>query len=184
MKLVMVDLDGTLFDTRRVNYQSYAKAMEEFGYSLDYNYYCDECNGKYYMDFLPQITTSDTGVLRQIHKRKCELYREYLDSVVINDKLIDILSSVKKEYRIALVTTASKTNTFDILDRFGLGDFFDLILTREEVNFSKPNPEGFIKAMKYFEAKPEECIVFEDSDIGVMAAERTGAAVFVVKGYN
>lgn len=46
-KLAVFDLDGTLFDTKDVNFSAYSKVLEELGYKerIDYKYYCDYCNG-------------------------------------------------------------------------------------------------------------------------------------------
>ncbi len=183
-KLVMVDLDGTLFDTRQVNYMAYREALERHGFQLDYEYYCEHCNGKYYMDFLPQITTQDELILHQIHMEKKAAYKKYLGCAVLNKTLIDMLRLMGREYREALVTTASKENTDDILNYFGMSNIFDLILTREDTEHVKPNPECFIKAMAHFSALPENCIIFEDSEEGIEAARRAGVQCCVVKGYR
>lgn len=183
-KLLIVDLDGTLFDTRRVNYMAYREALERHGFQLDYEYYCDHCNGKYYMDFLPQITTHDKMVLHQIHAEKKAAYKKYLGYAVLNKTLIDMLRLLGREYHKALVTTASKENTDDILNYFDMSNIFDLILTREDTEHVKPDPEGFIKAMAYFSALPENSIIFEDSEEGIEAARRSGAQCYVVKGFR
>lgn len=183
MKLIMVDLDGTLFDTKEVNYLAYQEAVQQFGYEIDYEYYCDYCNGRYYMDFLPQITTSDRNILSEMHKRKKCAYGKYMDKARLNSGLADLLRLSKEEYKIVLVTTASRENTCDILHKFGLYELFDLVITHEDVTHSKPDPEGYLKAMKYFGAGPEECLIFEDSDVGAEAAANAGVECFVVKGF-
>ena len=180
----MVDLDGTLFDTKEINYLAYKEAIEPYGYSIDYQYYCDFCNGRHYLDFLPQITTDDAQILKDMHDKKKKAYSKYLDKAVVNKGLVELIKTSKREYKIALVTTASKQNTDDILDKFKLRELFDIVLTHEDITHSKPNPEGFLKAMNYFNAKPEECIIFEDSGVGIEAAQKTGATVFVAKGFN
>lgn len=184
MKLIMVDLDGTLFDTKDVNFSAYQEAVSLFGYSIEYDYFCKYCNGKHYLDFLPLITTDDKIILSQIHKRKKEAYSKYLHKAIKNEQLLDILQISKTKYKIALVTTASKKNTYELLDFFNIASMFDLILTHDDIEKTKPDPEGFFKAMQYFNAKPSECLIFEDSDVGVKAASETGASVFVVKGYS
>jgi beta-phosphoglucomutase len=180
----MVDLDGTLFDTKETNYLAYQEAIEQYGFHMDFKYYCEYCNGRHYLDFLPQITTTDENILSAMHQMKKSAYSKYLGEARLNRALADLLKALKQEYRIALVTTASKENTYDILSRFDLLELFDLILTHDDVKRSKPDPEGYRKAMKYFDAKPEECIIFEDADVGIEAAERAGVQCFVVKGYN
>lgn len=184
MKVLMVDLDGTLIDTKDINYMAYKEAIEPYGYSIDYKYYCKFCNGRHYLDFLPQITTTDEAVLFDIHKRKKDAYSKYLKLGRVNLSLVGIINNSRTEYKTVLVTTASKQNTYDILNAFSLSDIFDLILTHEDVTKFKPDPEGYIKAMTYYNAKPEECVIFEDSDVGIKAAEQSGANVYIVKGYN
>jgi len=184
MKLMIIDLDGTLFDTKEINYRAYKEAIEPYGYNISYKYYCEFCNGRHYTDFLPQITTNDETILFDIHERKKEIYRKYLHYGRVNQALVDLIRSRNVDCKVALVTTASKQNTYDILSKFGLNDIFDLILTNEDITKSKPDPEGFLKAMRLFNASPKECVIFEDSRIGIEAAEKTGATVFVVKGFN
>ena len=115
MKLIIVDLDGTLFDTKDVNYYAYKEAIGEYGYELDYQYYCEFCNGRHYTDFLPQITTTDEKILLEMHRTKKILYKKYLDRALPNQHLINMIKMLKSEYKIALVTTASKENCFQIL---------------------------------------------------------------------
>lgn len=184
MKLIMVDLDGTLLDTKEVNYRAYQEAIAPYGFEIDYQYYCDFCNGRNYLDFLPRITTDDRKILLDMHKRKTSAYNRYIEYARVNRQLVELITACRSTCSTALVTLASKENTYDVLEHFNLMHCFDLILTQDDVKKSKPDPEGYLKAMTIFDVKPEDCIIFEDSDVGIAAAEQTGAAVFVVKGYN
>ena len=184
MKLVIVDLDGTLFDTKDVNYHAYKEAIAPYGYDMDYKYYCEFCNGRHYLDFLPQITTIDKDILTAMHKAKKEAYKNHLDKAVVNQGLIDIIRRMKGEYKTAIVTTASKKNCYDILQQFDLIDLFDLILTHDDIEKSKPDPEGFLKAMKHFDSQPKDTIIFEDSAVGLEAAERSGAFYYKTYRFN
>lgn len=178
--LAIFDLDGTLFNTNDVNYYAYKQALKEFGFDLDYDYFCKECNGKHYKIFLPQIATDEEEIMELIHERKMDLYKTYLGSAKVNTHLFNLLETMKNNYYIALVTTASKRSCYDIIEKFDKIPLFDLILTQEDVKKVKPNPEGFLKAMNYFSMKPENTIIFEDSNIGIEAARETGSTVLVV----
>lgn len=54
-KLAIFDLDGTLFDTSRVNYLAYKNALNKFDFDIDYTYYKNFCEGKHYCEFLQSI---------------------------------------------------------------------------------------------------------------------------------
>ena len=68
----------------------------------------------------------------------------------------------------------------NVLDYIGISDCFDLILTGEDVSEGKPNPEIYLKVLDYFHMKPEETLVFEDSNIGIKAAENAGISYIKV----
>jgi len=183
-KLALFDLDGTLFDTRNVNYHSYRQALEELGYTLDYEHFCNKCNGRLYKEFLPELTDGKEETLKIIHDRKKELYSTYLSKAIANNHLFDIARLISSEYYLAVVTTASKKNTYEILEHFNYLDMFDLVLTHEDITNVKPSPDGFIKAMEHFNISPENTIIFEDSNVGIEAARRSKANVFVINTFG
>lgn len=184
MRLAIFDLDGTLFDTKDVNYYAYKEAVGKYGYDIDYKYYCEYCNGRHYMDFLPQIVGTDDVILKAIHSDKKKLYSKYLDKAVMNEPLFQIIRGIRSECKVSLVTTASKKNCMEILNVFHVGELFDLILTHEDINKTKPDPEGFVKAMEYFHVNPKETVIFEDSDVGLEAAKKSGAYYYKTFGFN
>lgn len=184
IKLIITDFDGTLFDTKAVNYRAYKRALNDHGYDIDYDFFRTYCNGKHYMDFIPRIIGDDEGVLQEIHKKKKQYYADFISSVRLNEELLAILDACRIRMKIALVTTASRQNLNDVLDSFQLSDFFDFILTQEDIEKQKPDPEGFLNVMSHFDVSPEETFIFEDSDAGIEAAIRSGAGYFVVKGFN
>ena len=77
-KLAIFDLDGTLFDTREVNYHAYRDALLPFGISLDHDYFTTECNGRHYTEFIPKIM-GHSDALEEIHANKKAFYAENLD---------------------------------------------------------------------------------------------------------
>ena len=118
-----------------------------------------------------------------VHKIKKMEYKNYLNNAKINEDLFNILESLKNQYHIALVTTASKKNAEEILEYFNKKDIFEICLYAENVKNKKPNPEGFIKAMNYFNIKPENTLIFEDSDVGIEAGIRSGSKVFKIEKF-
>lgn len=185
-KLAIFDLDGTLFDTRRVNYLAYRKALEEFGIHLDRDFFFKNCNGRHYKDFLPQIMSdvTDAGTeIEEVHRLKKEYYSFFLSEAVSNEQLFDMMEALRDTYYIALVTTASRKNCDELLGYYGKEKAFDLLITGEDVCRKKPDPEGFIKAMEFYGIAEGNTVVFEDSAVGIAAAEKCGVMVFEVRGF-
>lgn len=186
-RLAIFDLDGTLFDTKDVNFRAYKSAIEKCGYQtdIDYEYYCEFCNGNHYKTFLPKLVSDITeDGMEAIHDAKKSAYASYLKYAVKNESLFSLIQCLRKEYVIALVTTASGKNVDDILKQFRVAEEFDIVITQEDVINCKPDPESFFLAMKISGIKAENTIIFEDSEAGLAAAKASGADYVEVYGYN
>lgn len=177
-KLALFDLDGTLFNTDDVNYKAYREAFRPYGIELDREYFVKYCNGRHYKEFVPKIMGNGDH-LEEVHDKKKEFYKTFLDDAVVNTHLFSMIEAMRDNYHTAIVTTASRKNVEDILSRFGVKDCFDFCITQEDIHKPKPDPEGFLLAMKHFGVSPEDTVIFEDSDVGIEAARASGAAVFV-----
>ena len=186
-KLAIFDLDGTLFNTKDVNYNAYQAAIKMTGIdaNINYNDFCIIYNGKNYKDFLPKIIPDILEEqMKNIHNQKKEIYKKYLNKAKKNDMLFSIIKEIREEFYITIVTNASQKNVNNILENFSVKDLFDLLITQEDVKNPKPSAEGFIKAMNYFNISQENTIIFEDSEIGIQAAINSGANYVKVYGYN
>ena len=82
-KLAIFDLDGTLFNTKDVNYNAYQAAIKMTGIdaNINYNDFCNLYNGKNYKDFLPKIIPDILEEqMKNIHNQKKEIYKKYLNN--------------------------------------------------------------------------------------------------------
>lgn len=183
--LICVDLDGTLFDTVAVNGAAYRAALTELGFTVSDETYAKDCNGGYYKDFLRPLmggAPSEADVER-VHDRKKALYRACLGAARPNTGLLAILAALRADNHLACVTTGSRRNATEILQHFGCLDWFELVLTSEDVTKNKPDPEGYLTAMAHFGVTPAETLIFEDSGIGLAAAMASGAAVMKIERF-
>lgn len=181
-KLALFDLDGTLFNTDEVNFRAYEKAFNSVGVELDKNYFIKECSGRHYKEFVPKIL-GNSDKLEEVHDRKKSYYKSFLGEARLNEHLFRIIDSLKDDYHIAIVTTASKANVNDILDYFNVRDCFEFFVTQEDIKKPKPNPEGFLLAMEHFNVDAKDTVIFEDADVGIEAAKASGATVFRVERF-
>jgi len=186
-KLAIFDLDGTLYDTKVVNYRAYKEALRQIGYNIDidYNYYSQYCNANSFRVFLPTLVEGITAEeMNIVHEIKKNVYSNYLEFAKRNDSLFSIINLIKKEYLIALATSANYRNAIEILKTFSDVQLFDFIITQEDVENVKPSPECFLKVMDKAKVSAKNTLIFEDSDTGIRAAELSGAKYVKVFGYN
>ena len=180
-KLAMVDLDGTLVFTLEANALAYRRALEEYGFTLTREDYAARCDGRAYRDFLPEIMGDGNPDIEAVHDRKIALYGKCLTAARLNLPLLDILRGLRAEYILALVTTASRKNVENVLQRFALADFFDVVVTQEDVRRAKPDPACYNDLIARLGIPRENCLIFEDSASGVAAALASGCQTLVVK---
>jgi beta-phosphoglucomutase len=180
IKALLFDFDGTLYDTNDVNYYAYKAALSDFGFTLDYDFYCNNCNGRNYKEFIPELVGYDQEITEQVHDKKVELYPTFLDKAKINTNLFDLIDLMKMKCKVAIVTTASRKNVLNMLEATGKADVFDLLVCGDDVTKYKPDPECYNLAMEKLHVLPNEVAIFEDSIIGVKAAKAANAAVYIV----
>lgn len=180
--LVMVDMDGTLFDTFEVNYCAYKEAIESQGFHLERNDF-KKYYGKSYKEFLPHVAGECLGLMEKIHEHKKQLYEKYIFKARKNEMLLHILDNMKNSSVIVLVTTASRKNTEDLLTYFNMQHYFDLVISQEDVHQVKPNPECYQMAMKQYHVHADQCLIFEDSVAGICAARQVCNVVFKVESF-
>jgi len=100
---------------------------------------------------------------------------------VPNSALITLLRDTKSEgKKIGLASTAKRKNAEAVLSAIGAADLFEATVFAEDVSEKKPNPECYTKLMQVLGVAPSEVIIFEDTDMGVVAGNKSGASVLRV----
>src|SRR5690606_16931300 len=103
---------------------------------------------------------------------------------LISAQMMEFLNSIKEaQMTLGLVTSSEKVITNKILFNSGVHHLFDFILTRDDCPFHKPHPWPYIKAIEISKAHSSECIIFEDSQVGISAAHGSGANYFKVQWF-
>lgn len=107
---------------------------------------------------------------------KNNTYREYLKSMTPADLSPEVLDTLQKlrEKGLKLAIGSSSKNAKFILERIGLGDFFDRISDGTNIQRSKPDPQVFLMAAQMLELDPADCLVVEDAEAGIDAAAAGG----------
>lgn len=178
IKAVIFDMDGLMFDTERIAADMWKKAGREAGLVIT-----DE--------FLRHIKGTNWAGAREwfyrfydasydfmaIRKRRAEYVKQYIDAhgLVVKKGLRELLSYLKEHgYQVILATSTYREQALGYLESTGVLPFFDGYVCGDMVTKSKPDPEIFLKAAELAGARPEECVVLEDSFNGIEAAYAGG----------
>jgi len=174
------DLDGVIVDTAHFHYLAWKRLAAEFGIELtaDYN---EKLKGVSRMDSLDIILSLGDVTLEPTQKaalatKKNGWYLEYIASLKPNDALPNVVPFLTdlKRHNIKLAVGSSSKNAKPILESLGLTEMFEVIVDGNDLTYSKPHPEVFLKASERLGKTPEECVVFEDAQSGVQAAKLAG----------
>jgi HAD superfamily hydrolase (TIGR01509 family) len=114
--------------------------------------------------------------------------QEFFDDACRNAELtpmdgaVDVIRALHRRGSTLAITSSAVRNSIEaILQRLGVRDAFSLIVDGSEVVNGKPDPEGYLLTARKLAVKPEECVVFEDSNVGVLAAKRAGMYCIAVR---
>lgn len=181
LKLLLVDFDGTLADTRLANARAYVSALKEVGFQLSEEEYLKRHFGVRCPDFLRSIGFSDPDEIDRIRRRKIALYPSFFGSVRLNESLWAFCRHFRRQGgKVWIVSTGQAQNLQNAMRYLKLENEVDGILSANDVAHHKPHPDAFLKAMAAEGCRPEETLIFEDSPVGIEAARRSGAAYMVV----
>lgn len=182
IKALLFDMDGVLVDTTSANFEAYKQACAEEDIVISYDEYVKQL-GRSWKESIPLFArTADSATVKRIHDRKNVLYQETVSHTKLIPHIMALLTVIHKRYKTALVTGASVDATELVLSHHNLKQYFDVILTSKEYTKGKPDPECFLLAAKRLGVKPNECLVFEDSDTGFAAAANAGMLYLDVGG--
>jgi HAD superfamily hydrolase (TIGR01509 family) len=174
IKAIITDFDGTLVNTLMSNYLAYREAFESYNYQLSLDEY-KQCYGLRFDEFCNKmnIKQEDRKPIKELKKK---IYPVYFSHLGLNLNLLNFIKAAHIVYGIktCIASTATRENLYNVLRYFNIEEYFDIVITGENVSKGKPDPEVYLKAMNVLECEPDEAIVFEDSEVGCEAAENAG----------
>ena len=170
------DVDGTIVDSRKFAFDVYNDVLKQLGkrtftseefrelFSSDYRVHLKHVgiNSAHEVEFL--VDTWNARLVTDKHKFK--LY----------DGVLDVLTYLyKRNYRMALVSSSSRSQLQLYFDLFGIDKFFSVTVAREDVDEQKPSAKPILQATEKLNVSPHDCVVIDDAEDGIKAAKKLGA---------
>lgn len=182
---LVFDWDGTLVDSTEANYRALADTLARYGIGLDEDWY----RARTGMSSDEMIAMLAAAAGRQLDPVAVSAERDtqFLRGPVAVRELravVDIARTFHRRIPLVVASGGSGPVIRETMRRLGLDVLFDTLVTREDVTAGKPEPEIFLLAAIRVGVRPDRCLVYEDSDEGLLAAERAGMAAIDVRPWR
>ena len=169
------DCDGTLADTMPAHYKAWRTAFIEHGAKFDFTwelFYSYAGTGLRDSVVLLNKQFDDTLDPDAVIATQSELCDGFLNRIGPIQPVVDFVHTVVGKAAISVASGGSREHVHKTLRVISLFDLFPVIVTKDDIVNGKPAPDTFLKAAELMGVAPEECLVFEDSMLGIEAAKR------------
>lgn len=190
IKAVLFDQDGVIIDTERDGHRiAFEKAFLECGYAIKwdielYHKLLQVGGGKerikhyfenYYEGKKPQ---NEAQFIKDMHEKKTAAFLEILETLPLRPGIRRFMREIKMAGILTGICTTSNEKIAHTIASNRLQEInFNIIIAGDSVAKKKPDPEIYLTALEKLGVKPSECLVVEDSNIGVIAAKAAGCRV-------
>ncbi|MDG2399090.1 MAG: HAD family phosphatase [Akkermansiaceae bacterium] len=182
-KALIFDLDGTLVDSMPAHFKAWCKALEDQGqpgvFPEDVFY---AMGGRPTRDIV-KVINGEQGLHLDADQVASSKKRHYLKSLSLIE-MIPAVAKIAEENRgrvpMAVASGSSREVVEKTLQTLGVSDWFDEVVSSNEVANGKPAPDVFLEAASRIGVDPKDCVVFEDARSGIIAARAAGMEVVAV----
>jgi len=187
IELIIFDLDGVLVRAKEMHFNALNEALEivDPKFSISYSEHLNIYDGLKTKDKL-NILTEKKGLPKSEHEnvwlKKQKITAQKINEIEKDSNLVQLFEFLfNHKLKIACCSNSIRSSLEGVLQKLGLIDFFDYILSNEDVCKSKPHPEMYWQTMIKFGKLSEQTLIVEDSPHGLLAAQRSGANILRVK---
>ena len=186
IKAVIFDMDGVLIEAKDWHYEALNRALGLFGYSISrYDHLVT-------FDGLPTVMKLDMlsrekNLPRKLHDFINELKQKYTMELVYAHCKPRFhheyaLSKLKAEgYKIGCASNSIRDSIDVMLTKSDLHKYMDVIFSAQDVENPKPESDMYDEAILALGVRPEECLIVEDNENGIIAARASGAHLMIVE---
>ncbi|MFN8742742.1 MAG: HAD family hydrolase [Pirellula sp.] len=182
---IIFDCDGTLVDSMPIHFLAWYKTMQRYGMELpeDRFYALGGMPSHRIIELLAAEQSVTVDAVHAAHEKE----QAFLDLIHLL-KPIEPVMAVAREHRgrkpIAVASGGFRRIIHHQLELVECMNWFDAIVTAEDTQRHKPEPDVFLEAARRLGVNASDCIVFEDADLGVEAAKRAGMKCIDVREFH
>lgn len=173
----LFDCDGTLADSMPLHYVAWKKTLGEWGCEFDEQLFY-AWGGMPVAEIVATLNKNQSlnMPVEAVAQRKESLYFESLPQLKAVAEVLEHVEVQHGKIPFAVVSGSTRASVIASLKALNLLDRFDTLVCAEDYKKSKPDPEAFLLAAARLQVNPKDCLVFEDTEMGIDAAKAAGMA--------
>ncbi|HXG63931.1 MAG TPA: HAD family phosphatase [Blastocatellia bacterium] len=180
IRAIIFDLDGVIIDSEPLHAEAKRLTFEHYGIEVPPTLY-DQFKGRTDLDVIEHVVGLHPGrslSVAELLGHKHRAFESLLDQLPQIPGALEFLELARRYIpRLALTTSATKRNQRIAFAKFDLHRYFDVVVTEEEIEHTKPHPEPYLKTVERLGIEAASCLVIEDSLNGVISARDAGCRV-------
>jgi beta-phosphoglucomutase family hydrolase len=171
----LFDCDGTIVDSMPLHYIAWKQALAEWGCDYPEDIFYQQ-GGLPIREIIAQLNQlhSLSMPVEQVARRKESIYYSLLPQLTPVPEVLEQIESAHQTIPFAVVSGSTRDSVVKSLEATHLLDKFAVLVCAGEYARSKPAPDPFLLAAEKLNVPPHECLVFEDTDLGIQAATAAG----------
>lgn len=185
LKAVVFDMDGVLFDSMPYHADAWVATFADAEIKITRE------------DIYKIEGSNNTGVIKQIFEKagripesedfsrlseeKKEIFSK-INRVKVFDGIYECIDLLKDKYLLGIVSGSDKSVVEELIDRC-FPDTFNVLVTGSDNKEGKPSPIPYLKAVEMLKVRKDECVVVENSPLGVESAKRAGLYCIAIPTY-
>ena len=178
---ILFDMDGVIINSEPVAELSLLELSSQFGCRFSNEGELQQFKGftelsiaRLFQEIFPNITLSTD----EITALRIDLVRKHFHVVQLIEGALEFIRRCKVAgYRLALTTSAARSIQSLAFENFGLSEYFNAVITGDDVKKGKPEPEPYERAAAQLGLPASDCIVIEDSVNGILSGKAAGCFV-------
>lgn len=180
---VIFDCDGTLVDSMPAHFEAWCEALALYGaggiFKEDVFF---AMGGRPTLDIVVELNDEYDLKLdpTKVAMAKREAFLKRLNMVTLIEEVAAFAESLRGKMPLAIATGGSRMVIEKTLKIVGVSDWFDEVVTADDVVEGKPAPDIFLKAAHLLGVSPAKCLALEDAPAGILAAQRAGMQVIAI----
>jgi len=168
----LFDLDGTLVITDEIYYEVWKEIFKKYNIEIDENFYHKYIFGNTDLQVSNTVLFNVDITLENLSQQKDQFFLSKIKNIKLAEGIFPFFEKIKSlGHKIGIVTNCNRKVAESIINYFNFEKFMDILIIGNECLRSKPFPDPYIEACKYFNISNEQTIVFEDSKSGLLSAK-------------